>query len=58
MYVNVFANLVEDTKMAERDREASINIVSLFVSLGIVTSSLFELLMSNTFLPPDAKASC
>ena len=32
MYVNVFANLVDDPTIANKDRELGINIVALFVN--------------------------
>ena len=38
MYVNVFAELVEDPKIEERDRELCINIASIFNNIGACVS--------------------
>lgn len=51
MYVNTFASLVDDKDIREKDREISINVVALWVNLGIVSSAVFEILSANTFLP-------
>ena len=64
MYVNVFANLVDDTEIAEKDRELSINLVAMAMNGGIVMSALFQLLAENTFLSgpsacaADTRAQC
>ena len=50
MYVNVFAELVEDTRIPVVDREFCINIVCFFVNFGIVAASLFDILMDATFV--------
>lgn len=49
MYVNVFHSLLKNPRLSP-DRELGVNIVSVFVTLGIVTSSLFSILALNTFL--------
>ena len=50
MYVNVFANLVDDQRIANKDRELAINIVAIYVNFGIVSASVFEIVMDKTFL--------
>lgn len=49
-YVNIFANIVDDKKIPDRDKELSINIVALYINAGIVLSSLFQILADSTFL--------
>jgi len=49
MYVNVFYWLLQDSKY-ELDRELGLNIVSFFINLGIMASSVFTLVADNTFL--------
>lgn len=51
MYVNVFANVVEDTRIARDDRELGINFVAIFVNLGITVASLFDVLMDKVLMP-------
>ena len=51
MYVNTFANLVDDPKIKNEDREVAINVVALWVNFGIVSSSLFGIISAHTFLP-------
>ncbi len=50
MYVNTFYLLLKDKELKTQDQELAINITSIFVNLGIVTSSLFEIIIDNTFL--------
>jgi battenin len=50
MYVNVFANVVESKDLDEDEKELSINIICIYVNLGIVAASLFDILMDSTFL--------
>lgn len=50
-YVNIFYLLLNDTKIGEKkDREICINIAAIAINVGITLSSLFVLLMDNTFL--------
>ena len=49
-YVNIFANIVDDKVIPDKDKELSINIVALFINAGIVLSSLFQILADSTFL--------
>ena len=50
MYVNVFANIVDAEDIEEADRELASNLVCLFVNLGIVLSSIFEVIAAYSFL--------
>eukprot|EP01029_Cantina_marsupialis_P009283 TRINITY_DN2166_c0_g1_i2.p1 TRINITY_DN2166_c0_g1~~TRINITY_DN2166_c0_g1_i2.p1 ORF type:complete len:330 (-),score=93.39 TRINITY_DN2166_c0_g1_i2:438-1427(-) len=50
MYVNVFALLVDDPNIPEADRELSINLVTLWITVGITMSSLTEIGMDETIL--------
>ena len=56
MYVNTFANLIDDPRIKHGDREVAINVVALWVNVGIVTSSLFGIVSAQTFLPTSGKA--
>ena len=56
MYVNTFANLIDDPNIKNEDREVAINVVALWVNVGIVTSSLFGILSAHTFLPSSGNA--
>jgi len=49
MYVNVFFVLLRDDKY-EVDRELNLNIVSIFINIGVMMSSFFTLIADNTFL--------
>ncbi len=49
MYVNVFHSLLKNQNLSP-DRELGVNIVSIFVTFGVISSSLFSLLALNTFL--------
>jgi hypothetical protein len=50
-YVNVFHLLLKDPKVAERDREFTINLAALFgPTLGITLAALAILAFDNTFL--------
>jgi battenin len=53
MYVNVFANLVDDQTIKNSDRELSINLVAFSMNIGIVCSAIFQLIADNTFLSHD-----
>ena len=50
MYVNVFANLVDDKTIANQDRELSINLVAMAMNGGIVLSAVFQIVADSTFL--------
>lgn len=49
-YVNCFANLVDDPNLANAEREKGINVVCLYMNVGIVASSVFSLIADHTFL--------
>jgi battenin len=53
MYVNVFALLVEDVRIPTVDRELGINFVAIFVNVGIVAASLFEILLDKAIMPKN-----
>jgi len=50
-YVNIFYLVLNDPKIAPIDRELCVNITAIFVNVGITLSSVFILIMDNTFLP-------
>lgn len=52
MYVNAFALLVEDPDIPDVDRELTINLVAIFNTVGIVSASVFDIVMDHTFLVP------
>ena len=49
MYVNVFYLLVQKdaNPIPEEDRELCINLVATFMTVGIVTSSIFEIIFDK-----------
>lgn len=49
-YVNIFYLVLNDPLIAPIDRELCVNITAIFVNVGITLSSMFILLMDNTFL--------
>ena len=49
-YVNIFANIVDDKVIPDKDKELSINVVALFINAGIVLSSVFQIVADSTFL--------
>jgi hypothetical protein len=51
MYVNVFANLVEDARIPNVDRELAVNIVAMFVNGGIAVASMFDILLDKVIFP-------
>ena len=51
MYVNVFASLVDDPGIPDEDRVLCINLVAIWVNVGIVSSCVFDLVMNATFFP-------
>ena len=53
MYVNVFANLVDDVTIPEKDRILCINLVSIFINLGIILSCVWDLIINESFLPAE-----
>jgi hypothetical protein len=53
MYVNVFALLVDDPGIPKADKEFGINLVAIFVNLGIVVASMFELLLDKVIFPKE-----
>jgi len=57
MYVNVFFLLVEDKQLDAKDQELGINITAIFINVGIVAASLFEILMDKTFLASQVALS-
>ena len=52
MYVNTFALLVEEPRIKKEERELCINLATLWINLGIVLASVFELVMAQTILRP------
>ena len=50
MYVNVFALVMKDRRIPAQDMEFSINIVCIFINLGIVCASIFDIIMTHTFI--------
>eukprot|EP00455_Lapot_gusevi_P030139 TRINITY_DN3234_c0_g1_i4.p1 TRINITY_DN3234_c0_g1~~TRINITY_DN3234_c0_g1_i4.p1 ORF type:complete len:366 (+),score=35.17 TRINITY_DN3234_c0_g1_i4:87-1184(+) len=50
MYLNTFYFMMMDTNIPDSLREKCINIVSLFINFGIISSAFFEILASATFL--------
>ena len=50
MYVNVFALVMKNTRIPRKDMEFSINIVCIFINLGIVCASVFDIVMTHTFV--------
>ena len=51
MTVNVFASLVDDPAIPDADRVLCINLVAIWVNVGIVASCVFDLVMNATFFP-------
>jgi battenin len=50
MYVNSFFAIMIDDRIRPEQRETCLNVVSLWINLGIVSSALFEIAASATFL--------
>ncbi len=50
MYVNVLFNILSDKKIPDDLRELGINITTMFVTLGITASSVYDLAIDKTFL--------
>jgi battenin len=50
MYVNSFYAIMIDESIVNEQRETCLNVVSLFINVGIVTSAFFEIIASATFL--------
>ena len=49
-YVNIFYLLRGDVKIKEEERELAINVVSTVYYVGIITSSLVQIILLNTIL--------
>ena len=49
MYVNVIYDILTDRNILPKDKELCVNITSLYVNVGITFSSVYELIMDNTF---------
>jgi len=49
-YVNVFYLLLHDKAIPDKDREVCINLAAFAITAGITSSSIFTLVMENTFL--------
>lgn len=49
-YVNIFYLVLNDPLIDKSDRELCVNITAIFVNVGITLSSMFILVMDNTFL--------
>lgn len=52
-YVNIFYCLLHDEKYPEKDKEFCINIVAIFITLGIVLGTAAETILFNTVLKLD-----
>ncbi|XP_060082904.1 battenin-like [Ylistrum balloti] len=52
-YVNIFYRLLHDDKYPDQDRELCINIVAIFITLGIVLGTVSETILFNTVLKSD-----
>ena len=51
MYVNVFYLLVKDRRLArEEEQELAINLTAIGINVGIVLSSVLEIVLLNTVL--------
>jgi hypothetical protein len=49
-YVNIYYQLLHSDTIPERDREFCVNLAALCVTGGITLSSIFIIMMDNTFL--------
>lgn len=47
-YVNVLYQTLEDPKIEKKEKEVSINVISMFNTGGIVSATLISLLLENT----------
>ncbi|XP_033752569.1 battenin-like [Pecten maximus] len=52
-YVNIFYRLLHDDTYPDKDRELCINIVAIFITLGIVLGTVAETILFNTVLKSD-----
>lgn len=52
-YVNIFYRLLHDDIYPDKDRELCINIVAIFITLGIVLGTVSETILFNTVLKTD-----
>ena len=52
MYVNVFHLIMSDKSIPAKDMEFCINVVCIFINLGIVMACIFDVVMDNTFVDP------
>ncbi|OWF50565.1 battenin-like [Mizuhopecten yessoensis] len=52
-YVNIFFRLLHDDVYPDKDRELCINIVAIFITLGIVLGTVSETILFNTVLKSD-----
>lgn len=50
MYVNVFALMVDDASIPKEDKEFGINVVGIWNNVGIMSSSVFDLIMDATWM--------
>jgi hypothetical protein len=49
-YVNIFYLLREDEEIKEEERELAINVVSTVYYVGIISSSVVQIVLLNTIL--------
>lgn len=49
MYVNTFYGIMTDENISDADREKCINITSVMVMVGIVASSVFDIIVAKYF---------
>ncbi|KAK3756838.1 hypothetical protein RRG08_048884 [Elysia crispata] len=52
-YVNIFYSLIHDEEFAQEDRELCVNLVGLFINLGIVAGTGLETVLFTTILKHD-----
>ncbi|XP_052212437.1 battenin-like isoform X3 [Dreissena polymorpha] len=52
-YVNIFYWLLNDPKYPDQDRELCINIAAIFITVGIISGTVFETLLFSTWLKDD-----
>ena len=50
MHVNVFYLLVKEKRLRKADQELGIGLVAIGINIGIVASSIFEIILFATLL--------
>lgn len=54
MYVNTFYLLVKEKRLRKADQELGINLVAISINIGIVVSSVLEIILFTTMLQDDS----